>query len=365
MSKYQVNRDMTEIEYQLLKESIAEFGVLIPVEIDRDGNILDGHHRVKACEELGIVGYPTHTIYEFDEDEKKQYAQTVNDRRRHLSKEELKERMIAMKQAGESLRTISDATGLSPQTIMRHTKDVGVPNGTTTGKDGKQYPARKPKPISTYSETPPTAKERATTAHFLDDLKPEQRESIANGEKTLLEVKEELEDNTHVKNNSGNNNWYTPHKFIESARLVMGGIDCDPASSDIANRTVQAATYYTVDNNGLDKEWRGNVWMNPPYSKELIGKFTGKLIYELGLGNIFMAIILVNNATETKWFQDMLRISDAICFPSSRVKFLDTEGNPNGSPLQGQAILYFGVDSDGFCREFSQHGLAFEVRSYG
>lgn len=164
----------------------------------------------------------------------------------------------------------------------------------------------------------------------------------------------------HVTHNSGNNEWYTPQKFIDSARMVMGDIDLDPASSDIANKTVGAGMFFTKNDNGLEQDWRGRVWMNPPYAKSLIGLFAEKLKSEVEAGNVEQAVVLVNNGTETKWFCDMASVASGICFPSSRVSFLRPDGT-TGSPLQGQAILYVGPNLDGFVREFSHHGIVVEV----
>jgi DNA N-6-adenine-methyltransferase (Dam) len=76
---------------------------------------------------------------------------------------------------------------------------------------------------------------------------------------------------------TGNQEWYTPAKYIALAREVMGSIDVDPASNAIAQETVQAATFYTVDDDGLTKEWRGRGWLNPPYNQPEISQFTDKL----------------------------------------------------------------------------------------
>ena len=71
----------------------------------------------------------------------------------------------------------------------------------------------------------------------------------------------------------GNDEWYTPPEYIDAARDVLGGIDLDPASSDIANDTVKADEYYTVDDDGLTRvrpagSWRGgDRRMNLPYSR--------------------------------------------------------------------------------------------------
>jgi phage N-6-adenine-methyltransferase len=159
----------------------------------------------------------------------------------------------------------------------------------------------------------------------------------------------------HVSNNSGENEWYTPLKFIKSARLVMGSIDLDPASSDEANEIVKAENYYTVETNGLEQEWFGNVWLNPPYAQPLISHFSGKSIEQLP--NINQACVLTNNATETKWYQRILERCNAVCFIKGRVKFLDLDGDATGAPLQGQSIMYFGENINEFDAEFSKYGI--------
>jgi hypothetical protein len=59
--------------------------------------------------------------------------------------------------------------------------------------------------------------------------------------------------------------WISNADLVNAAHLVMGGIELDPASSDIANQYVQAKSYYTVTDDGLnDQDWWGNVYLFPP-----------------------------------------------------------------------------------------------------
>jgi phage N-6-adenine-methyltransferase len=161
----------------------------------------------------------------------------------------------------------------------------------------------------------------------------------------------------HVARSTGENEWYTPERFTILASSVMGGIDLDPASSDEAQKRVKAGAYYTIDDDGLSKPWFGNVWMNPPYSKDLIGRFADKLAGHVEAGEVGQAVVLINNATETLWFQKLAKLASAVCFPSGRIQFIDKTGSVANSPLQGQAILYFGSSSTRFCKAFSEVGF--------
>jgi phage N-6-adenine-methyltransferase len=177
-------------------------------------------------------------------------------------------------------------------------------------------------------------------------------------EERAIEVSREIWGNAkpHLANNSGENEWYTPSQYIEAARVVMGGIDLDPASNDIAQETVKAESYFTIQDDGLTNQWHGRIWLNPPYSKDLLYPFIDKLLTELEAGRVTEAIVLTNNATDTAWFHRAEELARLICFTRGRIDFLTPSGD-GGAPLQGQAFFYFGDNESEFRSRFSDFGF--------
>lgn len=186
-----------------------------------------------------------------------------------------------------------------------------------------------------------------------DEPEPPETVPLIESKQAPEPAPEPVEHKPHVSYNSGNQEWYTPAEYIEAARAVMGSIDLDPASSEIANQTVKASAFYTAETNGLDKPWSGNVWLNPPYASDLIGRFMDKLATERG--TYHQAIVLVNNATETEWFYKLVSVASAVVFPKGRVKFYKPDGE-TGAPLQGQAVVYIGDAPERFLSEFRRFG---------
>jgi ParB family chromosome partitioning protein len=135
---------------------------------------------------------------------------------------------------------------------------------------------------------------------------------------------------------------YTPAEYIEAARAVLGVIDLDPASCQLAQRTVKAERYFTFLDDGLAHEWHGRIYLNPPYHRQLGPQFVDKLIAEYAAGNVTAAILLTNNSTDTIWFVKAATASSAVAFTTGRIDFLREDGETPLNPTQGQAFCYFG-----------------------
>lgn len=157
---------------------------------------------------------------------------------------------------------------------------------------------------------------------------------------------------------TGNEENYTPEKYIEKARQVMGSIDTDPASNELAQKTVKANQYYTKENNGLDKPWEENIFLNPPYSHGVIDQFINKLLRELDENK--QAILLTNNNTDTQWFHKAAERCNALCFTEGRINFYIADLSTT-SPTNGQAFFYFGQNVNRFRDIFRDVGLIMRV----
>lgn len=343
-----------------LEENLIAFGCLDPLVVWKEESILlDGHNRYDLCEANGIeyaiceISLPDREAA-FDWIDRNQFG------RRNLTADQMSllrgriynrvkkangqrgpEKPDQNDQAFGTAEKLADEHGVSAPTIRRDGQYAAAVEklGIAAEVNGGEIQATKQDIVAAAKDLP----DRPTKTQ-------------------MAEAVESLTNRPHVTNNSGNNEWYTPAVFIASAKEVMGGIDTDPASSKAANKIVGALRFFDIKADGLQKEWPGRVWLNPPYASALISEFTARLIHELSEKRTSQAIVLVNNATETVWFQSLASQAVAVCFPSSRIKFLNADGIPANSPLQGQAFLYFGKRPVKFIDEFSQHGVCFTCK---
>jgi phage N-6-adenine-methyltransferase len=155
---------------------------------------------------------------------------------------------------------------------------------------------------------------------------------------------------------TGNPESYTPAIYIESVREVLGEIDLDPASNDVAQQVVKAAQWYGEADDGLSKDWHGTVFLNPPYSWPDVANFTEKLCKHVSSGEVSSAVLLTNNNTDTKWWHLAAGAAAAVCFTEGRINFYKKDGSVT-QPTNGQTFFYFGDRFATFSRVFSEYGF--------
>lgn len=156
--------------------------------------------------------------------------------------------------------------------------------------------------------------------------------------------------------------WFTPAIYIDAARKTMYGIDLDPFSSEAANKSVKAARFLTVKEDAFVSSWKSrSVWMNPPYSAGLCAKAINRFLETYAAGHFSEGIILVNNCTDTKWFQAAAKQASAICFTAGRISFWNADGKATSGNTRGQAFLYYGNNVNRFMQIFNEFGITLRV----
>ena len=158
-----------------------------------------------------------------------------------------------------------------------------------------------------------------------------------------------------VNQSSGKQNWRTPDTILTPARIVMGGIDLDPASNEQANQYVRADTIYTPEIDGLAQRWFGRVWINWPYGTKENRAWIAKLVEEWENQHIEQVCGICYAGTSEKYFQP---IQDYVyCLPNKRIRFIDPDtGKPGAQNTKGSAIFYRGPNIVSFGLAFAHLG---------
>jgi ParB family chromosome partitioning protein len=372
-----------------LKQRILSSKWIKPLVVTQHNTIISGHRRWRAARELGLLSVPVERLT-FDSEieelmalllENESRDKTVSQRVREAALwKEIEDEMAAQRQSLAAIQTHVKLGYKSPGVLQENFPEalkgqsrdklaerVGLGSGRNYEKadkvvefadklveQGKEEEAQKlletldNKSVhSAYQQVKNQEKQEETE----DEEAREQRQGLPALNSAGVPVAV-----PHIL--SRNNEWYTPAKYVDAARELMGTIDLDPASCESANETIKATRYYDKQTNGFDKPWNGHIWLNPPYGREDGSSnqeaWSRRLIEQYQDGITQEAILLVNAAVDTKWFQ---RLFDyPICFPHHRINFTTPEPTASGS-THGSALIYFGPKPQEFARIFSQFGV--------
>ena len=155
-SKYQLMPEISPAEFEALKADIAQRGVVVPIDVDEDGEILDGHNRYRAWRQLN-KNEPPPTIVRagLSEQEKRAFARKNNILRRHLTREQIRSFLPnnCRNSPDWADRRIAEELGVDHKTVGAVRDDLEatgeIPQlDRMVGKDGKARRKRKAKPPS-------------------------------------------------------------------------------------------------------------------------------------------------------------------------------------------------------------------------
>lgn len=134
-----------------------------------------------------------------------------------------------------------------------------------------------------------------------------------------------------VMYSSASDNWATPQDLFNSLNDVFK-FDLDAAAS---KDNAKCQKYFTIANNGLAQSWHGNVWLNPPYGRQ-IGAWVKKAYDEVMGGGASSVVLLLPARTDTTWFHDYCK-KGIVFFLRGRLKF----GNArNSAPFPSMIVIF-------------------------
>ena len=335
---------ITGNDFEEFKKDIEQNGLRESIWLYQN-KILDGRNRYRACVETGTEA----TFKKYEGDDPLGFVVSLNLKRRHLDTNQRASVGAKLADMQQGARTdITQICGLS-QPEAAELLNVSVRSIQSAKKVHDQGTEQLIQQLDAGEIAVSTA---ATIASLPDDVQESICADIQNGTKPSEAVKNHVLATKHT----GDEESYTPTVYVESAREVMGKFDLDPASNEMAQKTVDADHFYTIDDDGLTKDWRGKIWMNPPYTARVINVFINKLVSHYLAGEVTEAIVLTNNNTDTSWFHEAAINGAAVCFTSGRINFLKRDGSKS-SPTNGQSFIYFGENINSFKDVFSKHGL--------
>ena len=113
---------------------------------------------------------------------------------------------------------------------------------------------------------------------------------------------------------------YTPKWIFDTLNVEF---DLDPCSPVGGIKDAPIKYYYTSEDDGLSKEWFGNVWVNPPFSNPR--PFMERLAqHGNGIGLV--------RISQSQWAKDLWNRCDGVILNDKRLKFDRPDGSSVGIP---------------------------------
>lgn len=138
--------------------------------------------------------------------------------------------------------------------------------------------------------------------------------------------------NTDVMFSSKTDLWETPQDLFDKLDTEF----CFTLDVCALPENAKCAKFYTPEQDGLTQPWKGTVWCNPPYGRQ-IGDWVRR-VYLADAGGTTV-VMLLPARTDTRWFHEYIYGREAveIRFLKGRLKFGNAK---NSAPFPSMVVVF-------------------------
>jgi len=130
--------------------------------------------------------------------------------------------------------------------------------------------------------------------------------------------------------------WETPQDFFDELNKEFN-FTLDPCATP---ETAKCKKFYTKEDDGLSKDWTGEiVFCNPPYGSE-IKHWVKKCSEEKAL-----VVMLIPARTDTRYFHDYIYHKSEIRFIKGRLKFVGKQKGSGPAPFPSMLVVFSSLDT--------------------
>lgn len=342
-------------EFEALARSIAESGQQVPATswVADDGieYLIDGRHRARACERLGMPLIVERL--EGDEAAARAFILATNVTRRHLTPSQRAVAAAALATRAPGQRGSTAALGLTQEQVARA---AGV-----------------------------SVRLVRAARTFLEDT--ELTRAVLNGALTVTEASGQSRadrtrtaaDRLSAARKSATDEWLTPLWLIERVQRLLGGIDGDVAAEP--GRRVPARWHFTATENALSVDSWANppgrrtgepvtdevrassrIWMNPPWDKAHL--FVRRLLREVDAGRVSHAVILLPARLGTEYVTALMERGYPRVELAGRLRFEPGRGaapTSRGEAPFASMLIGVGIEASVIYEEFHDVGVVVQA----
>jgi DNA modification methylase len=249
---------LSKTEFEALKNSISNKGLHLPIIVNQDNAILDGHNRLKICQELGIE--PKFEIKEFSEQsQEKEFVIEINLKRRHLNSfqiAELEYKMEEIYKERAKQRSLSNLKNVNKEINLSTAPNDAI--DVNKEKEAEEEIGKVSEIIAKKTGLSPRTYERAKK--IIEEGSEEVKEKLRANKTTISKEYEKIQRDlkrqvllSQLNIQSHNNN----HNIENSNYKLIYGDFIEKSQKEIADNSIDL------------------IFTDPPYGKEYLSLYQG------------------------------------------------------------------------------------------